>query len=512
MHSYIDSVKKIKDSLKLGLYRSPVDDALSVNDLVVAPARSIERSLLAFVAQESLGRRAGYVPQEFDLVNVSEAANPEQQAWISRKSSIGLYQLYEENAHDLIREFYQVAQRQQCILRPFLLPRAMDHLAKKHFPEVDHVRLFGERGKWLAALNEQWAENLYPEIEQWRRGDTRKRLRYFLAMSLAKPKAINEMLVSVLEKDSSEMLAKCLKLIQRGIHLDSAFLESLLDHRKQEVRLQASRLLATLEDSGYVARMKERLHGLLLVEKEKGDWQIKVSGLPEIDKGMERDQLHKKRYKLAAIGNKSEMLVQMLAAVPLSYWSGFFGLEDLDFVKAIMRSEWRQVLLMGALHSALNYADANWSYLLLSACLSHAEVVEGISLNVFPDLYAMIPAAKADAALASGISRVGFSHQQNLGVQLILEQKIKPGDMAARNLLKALVKDQRRPANAMILRRLATTLPKLGNLLPISLYIEYASAWQEGNKHSPQMHYYIEELLNNWKRRYDMLSAIKPKQ
>ena len=151
---------------------------------------------------------------------------------------------------------------------------------------------------------------------------------------------------------------------------DEPFLERALDDRSKEVRQDATELLATLPGSAFVARMTARAAGLLHFKKGGllSRNVLEVTLPEEPDAAGLRDGLDPKGpHGQRTFGEKAALLVQTLAAVPLSHWTTAFRQTPGALIQALKKNDFAQAVVTGWTLATLRQRDPAWAEALLEA-------------------------------------------------------------------------------------------------------------------------------------------------
>jgi hypothetical protein len=260
--------------------------------------------------------------------------------------------------------------------------------------------VLGERGRWLAAQNPDWAYVGAVEAVEaaldidtlWVTNVRGMRLSLLGQLRAADPDGARERVASTWGEESAADRASFLAAFRTGLSMnDEPFLEAALDDRRKEVRQEAADLLARLPDSRLVARMIERVRPLLqytpaqrtgLVLKRKHRARLDVMLPDACDKAMARDGVEAKP-PTSLLGEKAWWLRQMLGAVPLRVWTEAWGATPDDLVAAAMDSDWKEVLIPGWALAAERQGTADWAVPLL---LARPERMEEFGLSGLVDL------------------------------------------------------------------------------------------------------------------------------
>ena len=231
--------------------------------------------------------------------------------------------------------------------------------------------------------------------EGWRVGRAAERLAYLAGLRERDPAAARELLAAGWTRESKSERVLLIGALGQGLAAeDEEFLEHALDDRAAEVSQAARRLLAQLPGSAFSRRAAERAAAVL---RPHGDvnTRLAVRVPDDLDKAAVRDGIEP-RSPAQWVDAKAWRLAQLIAAVPLSYWTTRLRLTPAQIVAlpvegaaAIdVRAGWR---LAAARHVA--EPEADWALALLGADL-------GV-VNRPPSVW--VPDAALSALLPAGL-------------------------------------------------------------------------------------------------------------
>ncbi|MDN3575191.1 DUF5691 domain-containing protein [Chitinimonas viridis] len=352
----------------VGTANLPMD--VASNDAVTAllPAGSREQRLLWQAGGEAVMATAGYQPARATLPRQAPLdAQPVLPAvlWSSLSS------LLDKTQHELAPWVVQRMQQTGYRLPEALLPAVLSQAKQRQlwWPVI------GERGRWLAAHNPDWAA---PEVlaldtlgdaallRLWEEGDLKLRCRVLAEQRRRDPVAARSLLLAALPKEKADARLALIQALEQGLSLDDAdTLESLLADKSATVRQGIGELLSRLPDSAYCERQWQRIAPYMQwvpVDGGQGETVLQVSLPPEFDKAWERDGLKETELLKA---KRSWWLTQLLMRVPPSRWCQQAGLPAAALLPQIEAHEWGRELLCSLMEAALRFKDAEWAELLL---------------------------------------------------------------------------------------------------------------------------------------------------
>ena len=240
--------------------------------------------------------------------------------------------------------------RQSTELREWLLP------------------VLGERGRWLAAQNPQWAyaagvqETANPE-QIWQEGSVAQRVSLLESERGSDSAKARARLEASLKELNAKERAPMVAALHTGLSEDDEpLLEKLLADRSKEVRENAAQLLTRLPASAHSQRMTAWLTAMLSRD-DKGEWQIEPP--TEANKDWARDGIE---LQLPAYvkGERSWWLQQLVALAPIDFWRQALDKSPEQLWDWSRRSDWKSALRQGWLRALDTQHDLRWLPLLQS--------------------------------------------------------------------------------------------------------------------------------------------------
>ena len=240
--------------------------------------------------------------------------------------------------------------RQSTELREWLLP------------------VLGERGRWLATKNPQWAyaagvqETADPE-QIWQEGSVAQRVSLLETERDTDPAKARARLEASLKELNAKERAPMVAALHAGLSMDDEpLLEKLLTDRSKEVRENAAQLLTRLPASAHSLRIVAWLQSMLS-QDAKGEWQIEPP--TEGNKDWERDGI---ALQLPAYvkGERSWWLQQLVMLAPIDFWRQTLDKSPEQLWEWSRRSDWKSALRQGWLRALDTQHDLRWLPLLQS--------------------------------------------------------------------------------------------------------------------------------------------------
>jgi hypothetical protein len=385
------------------------------------------------------------------------------------------------------------------------------------------LAVLGERGRWLARQNPDWAYAGTGEAADepaaidatWQTGTIEARAPLLRRLRQMDPARGRELVASTWSAEQPSDRAAFLNAFEVGLtEDDEPFLEAALDDRRKEVRTAAAELLSRLPRSRLVRRMVERFAPLLSLPVEvllsalesKPTAPVATKGapfskldLPETcDKAMQRDGIEPKHPAGVKTGERAWWLTQMLGRIPPAVWCRIWGRSPQELVAATLKSMWLEELYKGLTEAAERYLDADW----LEALLPYYERVAPTGGDIGKMIRTLPEERRRRAAL--GLLRKGSSKAlSDDGLLWLASHVLIPwGDELAREILDRL------PHNLAKIKHYDYCLKEFQRVaclrLPATAALQAASGWTVPEVVRSQ----FDEFVALLQFRHDMLKEL----
>ena len=369
-------------------------------------ANQKERALLSLAALSGLHERVGSVAAR-DFAPLPPVCPAEQQPRASERAGSFLLRMLSGDFGELLPEWLDLAAKCRLLAPPEALPALLGVGANRAELREMILPVLGERGRWLAAQNPEWAwvTGAAGEDESiWQVGERPARLMFLQRLRRTNAVRARELVMQTWKEETPDDRAAFISVFEIGLTgADEAFLESALDDKRKEVRRTAVTLLARLPDSAVVRRAMERVKPLLkIIPGEAGSVlklkrakpaTIEVTLPSECDKAMVRDGVEPKPPQ--GIGEKAWWLIQMIEPVPLDLWTSEMGVSVEEILAASQAGEWKKELFEAWSRAAVRQQNAAWAEVLFDAAL------EGKRFDKFEGLLTVMPPARREGRLAA---------------------------------------------------------------------------------------------------------------
>ncbi len=344
--------------------------------IAALPGDEPERKLLACAGVLTTSLDAGQQARAA-TGSAAEPCPPDTLPPCSPRASDLLKQVLRDHRDELLGEWCQLAAQAGCRVPEELLARLLDAMAriKDHATRTLVMRVAGQRGCWLAARNPRWsagcAQGTTNPADTWQSGTSEERLGVLGVLRRSDPAQARALISGTWADEPPDMREPIIQALAAGLSMeDEPFLEAALDDKRKAVRTSAAGLLAALPESRLCQRMIQRITPLLqLVESKSGllrrmrkSLEVTLPGDP--DKSMLRDGLEAKAR--GKMGAKAVLLLQMLAATPLEFWTRSWQAAPEEIIRLASATEWKDALIQGWTAAACAQHSTTWSLALLT--------------------------------------------------------------------------------------------------------------------------------------------------
>jgi hypothetical protein len=365
---------------------APDPVALMLRDAHAQSAPDAPGLLLRLAGAKAVCQRAGWTAPATPIAPVAPAS-PESRtlantAWstlLSQAVNLGPQRLQ----HQVLFAMDTAALRAPPALLPALLHAGHQSVALR----THLLPLLGERGRWLAQQNPEWAYACGAQEQadtqtHWAHSSLEQRCAVLRTERTSAPAAARERLQADWESLPAKDRAALIATLHVGLCADDeAFLTLQLKDRAIDVRRTAADLLAALPSSAYSQRMVARMQALVQSEQAgpglvgrllgrvlsgvEPRWTVQAPDKAEAD--WKADQLEPERPKYEPLGERAWLLFQLTSRTPLAWWTQHTGLTPAGVLALAKASDWNDALLRGWQHAMLWQPDAAWAQALLDS-------------------------------------------------------------------------------------------------------------------------------------------------
>lgn len=337
----------------------------------------IEHSVLLRAGARAVWERAGYQPRREVLA--PEPSPVDERNEVSERGAVILRLVFSGEARELLPEFLEQVDEAELRLPAALLPDALSAVGRSHELRRLIRKVIGERGRWLARLNPDWAwaGNEQAEVADrdslerlWGEGSTSERVEALKTLRESHAAEARNRLEGTFGNEKADVRARLLETLAIGLSLDDEpFLEKSLGDRSESVRAVAADLLARLPASALVQRMTARADAMLLATRGgmlKRTLKIECTPPQEIEKEWLRDGVPKIAPH-AGFGPRATWTEAVIGAVPLSHWTTRFEGTPNVLIAAAKEDEFGDSIIAGWTRSAVRSgSEADWLNVLVT--------------------------------------------------------------------------------------------------------------------------------------------------
>ena len=378
---------------------------------------SREQHLLLTAGALALLHKAGYVPTAAAATTPAPApAPPDQLPALGPLGTESLHRMLISAQHlDLLPDYLrQVAAAGRRVPEALLMP-LLQHAIRSVEVRSHLGAVLGERGRWLAALNPDWAklfttasavETDPADLATWETGLLPERLAWLRQVFARDANGARALLLAALPTEPAKVQEALLKVLAENLHPDAeATLETLLKSRGQEVRRQAAALLVRLPKAALTERLWARAAPLITTKRKLlglGKATLEITLPTACDKSWLADGIEEKNDHYiyltgnakAAVGAGAARLANMLALLPLSRWLAHLSLSADELLEAALASEWAVPLLPAWALSTLAHQDAGAAAAFVRLWLGQSLQLQKLKIHLdIEPLAALLPAA-----------------------------------------------------------------------------------------------------------------------
>jgi hypothetical protein len=308
-------------------------------------------------------------------IQLPEAAIPEIKPYCSDQAVTILDNLQQSAYTDLIVAWMERCIRANQIVSPQLLPFLLE-LGKTNLPMRKSITdAGGNRVKWLAAFNPEWAYATKTDEEIWLTGKPDERRNFLSYLRIHKPQEAIETLSESWKEETPAFRLDALNIIAKSLSItDEEFLKSLSKDNSPKVRQKAIELLRLIPDSSYNKELFSKIETWLEVETDRSSGlqkpeirtNIPIDYDQELKKeGISEETMHK------AYSNQEHRLFQVLMIIPLQLWERKFSLNSGQLFNLFVKQESLHKFIPSVVYAAVNQKNQQWASAIAAYITEH---------------------------------------------------------------------------------------------------------------------------------------------
>ena len=374
--------------------------------------KTVEADLLQRSSLWTYAKRAGYIPQKASKAKENIAPD-ETLDYVQPKA---MYYFKNAETSLLREEFLEEVAQSERIFTPESLPYLFDTAVQQKIPNKLVLQVCGERGKWLAQFHPKWKIFELPKEEHWETGKFEKRLNYFKHIRSIDADKARTLLEATIKEESVDQLKKLLPVLEENLSSkDEALLESLIGHRRKEVRDVVQYLLRKIPESALVNRAKEQLIPLIQFDKK-----LKITLPTKLTEAMEKDGISD-GIKLSGIGKKAARLVQLLQAVPTEFWNEHLKQKTDKLIAAAEKSEYQKALIYGWTTAVTHHPNQEWAEAILTSIAKENERYTEIGRHYTKQLCQMCSPQFINKLIFDKLNKTKELQRNSVSFQLMID-------------------------------------------------------------------------------------------
>lgn len=355
------------------------------------PASGQPALLWHALAANELWQRAGFVPASADEKHSAKPVPAPDDARSCPPAAEQILHLILRGIHPELLETWLAcaASAGARIPHQFLVHLLADGMNKPTLRPL-LPPLLDARGTWLVAQHPAWRTR-YGSVDiddtdgQWQHGDSIDRSRALRVMRQRDPAQARQKLEADWANEAPENRALLLPCLAVGLSLDDEpFLEQMLDDKRKEVRLAATALLRSLENSQLMQRCANTLHSLFRLERidagevaspgiaaqvgkffgkltgkatatdsvQLADFKLELTLPQECSKAMKRDGIG--AQKMPTLGEKAGWLYDLMRSVTPGHWCRSWQQNPQQVLAMLEVQEFKTAVITGLTSAAAN--------------------------------------------------------------------------------------------------------------------------------------------------------------
>jgi hypothetical protein len=293
-------------------------------------------------------------------------APQEERPYCSPAAMLALNDMLQEESASLLAHWLQLCRTHSLLATPDVLHLLLQiGLAHKHLRE-DILACGGQRARWLAGLNPDWAPyttSADTEEQLWQTGTPEQRRHILLQLRKTDPGKAREWLQSSWSQEDANTKADLLQTFYTNPSAgDTPFLESLAGEKSKKVKTEALILLKKIPSSDLVRQYTEALTTRLILKKEKSLLGMMSKTTLEIKPGDELPEILI-RSGIEKLSNKKEMTddaficYQLMSSVPFGFFTTHWQKSPEEIIRLFNDDPLGKQLLPALVLSVVNFAD-----------------------------------------------------------------------------------------------------------------------------------------------------------
>lgn len=244
-------------------------------------------------------------------------------------------------------------------------------------------QIAGERGKWLASLNENWKYLRWQHKEIWEEGSQRDRIILLRETRLKDPAEAREMIIAEWKVEKADTRASFLSVLENELsHSDLEFLYSCLEDRSKRVREQAEKLLLSLPESRLSQIVRRGLNKFIKLKTHKtalglmSSEQLEFSSFSSFDETWAQLSISPESPD-NSLSNGEYFLTQLLHKADPALLEQLLSVSPSKFLKLLKKDTAKFLYLSAIIDSTIKFRNVSWADAILNFLERQKHEVEG---------------------------------------------------------------------------------------------------------------------------------------
>jgi hypothetical protein len=318
------------------------------------PASALLQALALTRALHRAGKKSREVSPEPDV------CPPETRTMLSASAAEAGLRMVEGEFPEVLPEWLTLAVASGKVLPSRTLAVMLGAATKSTGLRKPMAALAGERGRWLARRHSNFSWLLGESTvddSAWDHGNPSERLAWLRQTRRDDPAKARDAVVAQWAGEEPSMREAIVRVFgESATPEDEVWLESVaLVDRRQEIRERAISALMGITNSGFQCRARERLAGMVKLERKLVRRHLVVEPPTAHDASWTTDGVKAKAPQ--GTGEKAWWLRQLVANLPLSEWPDLLGCRADELFQFPNESDWKDPLLLGWMDAVLRRPD-----------------------------------------------------------------------------------------------------------------------------------------------------------
>lgn len=291
-------------------------------------------------------------------LNLSKA-NPENLIPCPTKASQIFQKIYHAEYFELLESFLAILKAKNWRISEEQLPELLDIGAKHKSLSTIIAAVSGERAKWLAGFNAEWQYILQlSDIDNidFNLASRSERVAFLINLRKKNPEKAIELISNTWKDEDFQTKLEYLKTlgIASGFY-DLPLLELAATESRKELRIEALKLLSSIPESSLTVFVSEFLDKNLFIDNATNGLVFNFEHISFSKTLAEYGFVD--NFKALSEGKQANLMAQLIAAVPPSYWLLSRKLSFKTLLEAAFKNDFKSAWFWGLCSAAIKFND-----------------------------------------------------------------------------------------------------------------------------------------------------------